>query len=398
VEIVPKVTSKNGQGLILPPAFLERRHLSENLEYWLDAREGELILLPRLPDINKLYIEATTGCNLQCRTCIRNIWDDPQALMSKETFQNLLASVEKLTDLKRIVFSGFGESLTHPSILEMIEMIRRLEIAVTIATNGLLLNPKISSELIRLGTDRIMISIDGGKPETFTGIRGTILSQIVENIRNLNETKRQLHSLYPSIGIEFVALRSNVAELEQVSQLASQLNVSRILVSHVLPYTEELKDEVLYGYEPVPPFKTTSWPVRADAWIMWASQDLPRMHWGADRRCRFVQDQSMVIGWDGGISPCYALSHNYRYFAIDGREKQVSRYVFGNVNEHSLADIWMSEDYVRFRSQVKAFHFPSCPNCDLRDNCDLRNQNKGCWGWNPSCADCLWAQDIVRCP
>jgi tungsten cofactor oxidoreducase radical SAM maturase len=395
---MPKVTSRNGQGLILPQDFLKRRHLSENLEYWLDAREGELILLPRIPDVNKLYIEATTGCNLQCRTCIRNIWDDPQALMSRETIQCLLASLDDLPNLQRVIFSGFGESLTHPHIFDFIESIRKHELAVTIATNGLLINPIIASELVKLGVDRVMISIDGGKPETFADVRGALLSQIVENIRNLNEAKRQLRSLFPSIGIEFVALRSNVAELEQVSQLASQLNVSRILVSHVLPYTEELRDEVLYGYEPVPPFKTISWPLRADAWIMWATQDLPRMHWGADRRCRFVQDHAMVIGWDGGISPCYALSHNYRYFAIDGREKLVSRYGFGNVNENSLAEIWMSEDYVRFRNEVKGYHFPSCPNCDLRETCDLRRQNKGCWGWNPSCADCLWAQDIVRCP
>ena len=395
---MPKVTSKNGQGLILPQDFLKRRHLSENLEYWLDAREGELVLLPCLPDIHKLYIEATTACNLRCRTCIRNIWDDPQAMMSAETFKNLLASLEKFPSLNRIVFSGFGESLTHPRILDMIDMVRRHELAVTIATNGLLLDPKMASEIVRMGVDRVMISMDGGKPETFAGIRGAMLSQIVENIRNLNDAKTKLHSLYPSIGIEFVAMRSNVAELEQVSRLASNMNISRILVSHVLPYTKELKEEVLYGYEPILPLKTSSWALRADAWVIWASTDLPRMHWGAGRRCRFVQDQATVIGWDGGISPCYALSHNYKYFAIDGIEKQVSRYVLGNINQQALADIWMSEDYVRFRSQVKNYNFPSCPNCDLRETCDLRGQNKGCWGWNPSCADCLWAQDIVRCP
>jgi Fe-coproporphyrin III synthase len=398
VENLPKVTAKNGQGLILPQDFLKRRHLSENLEYWLDAREGELVLLPCLPDIHKLYIEATTSCNLRCRTCIRNIWDDPQAMMLAETFQNLLASLEKFPSLNRVVFSGFGESLTHPHILDMIDKVRRHDLAVTIATNGLLLEPKMASEIVRMGVDRVMISMDGGKPETFTGIRGAMLSQIVENIHNLNDAKTKLHSLYPSIGIEFVAMHSNVGELEQVSRLASKLNISRILVSHVLPYTKELKEEVLYGYEPILPLKTSSWALRADAWVIWASTDLPRMHWGAGRRCRFVQDQATVIGWDGGISPCYALSHNYKYFAIDGIEKQVSRYVLGNVNQQALADIWMSEAYVRFRSQVKNYNFPSCPNCDLRETCDLRGQNKGCWGWNPSCADCLWAQDIVRCP
>ena len=52
----------------------------------------------------------------------------------------------------------------------------------------------------------------------------------------------------------------------------------------------------------------------------------------------------------------------------------------------------------RFRNQVSAFYFPSCPDCDLRETCDLRERNEGCWGWNPSCADCLWAQEIVHCP
>ena len=63
-----------------------------DLEYWLDEREGDLILHPRLPDARKLYIEATTGCNLQCRTCIRNVWDDPQAHMAMNTFQRMLAA------------------------------------------------------------------------------------------------------------------------------------------------------------------------------------------------------------------------------------------------------------------------------------------------------------------
>jgi MoaA/NifB/PqqE/SkfB family radical SAM enzyme len=92
------------------------------------------------------------------------------------------------------------------------------------------------------------------------------------------------------------------------------------------------------------------------------------------------------------------LSHTYTYFAVDGGQKRVSRCVFGNVHERSLAQIWMSHEYVRFRSEVRSFRFPSCPDCDLRETCDLRERNEACWGQSPSCADCLWAQDIVRCP
>lgn len=395
---MPKVKMNDGSGIRLPGDFLERRHIQPEQEYWLDARNGELILHPCLPDVHKLYLEPTTACNLECRTCIRNTWDDPNQHMSMKTFQRIVDSLDGLPDLKRVVFTSFGEPFTQPRILDMIEAVRKRDLAVTIGTNGLLLNPKICGELVKLGVDRVIISIDGGKPETYAGVRGAMLTEVIEHMRSLNDAKHQYRSLYPHMGIEFVAMRSNIAELDDLVRMAAELNVSRLLVSNVLPYTEELREEVLYGYQPVPPFKASGWALKLDAWVSWATQELPRMHWGAERRCKFVQDHAVVVGWDGSVSPCYALSHNYTYFTVDGCKKRVERYVLGNVNDQSLAEIWQSEDYVLFRSHVKAYHFPSCPDCDLRESCDLRKQNQGCWGWNPSCADCLWAQGIIRCP
>jgi tungsten cofactor oxidoreducase radical SAM maturase len=393
-----KVKTDEQGRLILPGSFLQRRHISPDTEYWLDEREGDLILHPRLPDVQKLYIQPTTGCNLHCRTCIRNVWDEHETQMSMNTFRRLMESLDRLPGLTRVVFSGFGEPLTHPNILEMIETVRQRITAVTLGSNGLLLSAEMARELVRLGVDRLVVSVDGVKPETYASVRGAMLSQVLSNIRGLNEVKRQLGSLTPALGIEFVVLKTNVTELAELTRFASQLNAARVLVSNVLSYTEEMRTEILYGYEPRAPFSAGGWPVMADAWVTWGTLELPRMHWGAERRCRFVQDRAIVVGWDGGVSPCYALSHNYSYFTIDGRKKQVSRYVLANVNKQPLAEIWMSEDYVRFRSAVRGFHFPSCPDCDLRESCDLRERNEGCWGWNPSCADCLWAQDIVRCP
>jgi len=395
---MPKVKSDEKGCLILPEAFFQRRHIPPNIEYWLDEREGDLILHPCLPDMRKIYIEPTTSCNLHCRICIRNIWGDPEAHMTMNTFQRLVESLDKLPSMVRVVFTGFGEPLIHPNILEMIQAVRKRNLAVTLGSNGLLLNAEIACELVRLGVDRLVISMDGVKPETYAGVRGAMLSHVLNNINILNEVKSRLDSLTPALGIEFVVLRSNIAELSELTRLASQLNAARVLVSNVLPYTEEMRSEILYGYEPRPPFNASGWPVKADAWVIWGISELPRMHWGAERRCRFIQDRAIVVGWDGGISPCYALSHHYSYFAIDGRKKQMSRYVLGNVEDQHLAETWMSEEYVRFRSEVRGFHFPSCPDCDLRESCDLRERNEGCWGWNPSCADCLWAQDIVRCP
>jgi len=91
---MPIVKNDEQGRLLLPEEFLQRRHIAAQTEYWLDEREGDLILHPRLPDIRKLYIEPTTACNLNCRTCIRNVWEDPQARMSMQTFHRILESLE----------------------------------------------------------------------------------------------------------------------------------------------------------------------------------------------------------------------------------------------------------------------------------------------------------------
>ena len=395
---MPKATLSKDGCLRLPHEFLDRRGYPDDMECWVNSRDGAIILIPRLRDLTKLYVEPTTLCNLECRTCIRNVWDTPTTLMPMEVFHTLLEQTKEFPEMKRVVLSGLGEPFTHPDILEMVRLVREQGLDVTIGSNGLLLDKPKSEELVRLGVDRLVISLDGVSPETYSDVRGTAISHVMKNIHGLNEAKRELGSLTPALGIEFVALKRNIDELAQLSGLASRLGASRVLVSNVLAYTDEMQDEILYGYEPRPPFNAGSWPVKADAWVMWGTLDLPRMHWGAEQRCRFVQDRAAVVTAEGSVVPCYALSHNYSYLTIDGRRKQVSRYSLGDISQQSLLEIWSSEEYCRFRREVLDFHFPSCPDCDLRDGCDFREKNEACWGWNPSCADCLWAQDIIRCP
>jgi tungsten cofactor oxidoreducase radical SAM maturase len=367
-------------------------------EWWVERRDGVVVLIPRTADLSKLYIEPTTECPLDCRTCVRRAWQDPSARIDVETYRHLLAETRAMPHLKRMVFGGIGEPTCHPDLVEMIALARERGLAVTLSTNGQLLNGHLSGELIGLGLDRLVVSLDGADPDTYRDVRGAAMTGVLDNLRRLNETKGRLGSLLPSLEIEFVALRRNIGELGALAKLAGSLNASRVLVSHVLPHTEEMREERLYGREPAEPLRAASWHVKADAWVLWGMLDLPRMHWGAERRCPFVQDRAAVVGWDGGITPCYALSHNYSYYTVDGRLKRVTRHTFGNITEQSLLDIWTGEDYCRFRSEVASFRFPSCPDCDLRESCDLRARNEACWGCSPSCADCLYAQDIVRCP
>lgn len=369
-------------------------------DFIVEESEDAFILHKVKNDIRKVYVEATTRCNLRCKMCVRNAWREPVGDMDPATFDALVSQLADLPELREVYFGGFGEPLLHPRILEMLEAVSRLGVGVRMSTNGTLLDAEKAQALVELGVHEVVVSFDGTTPQVYEDIRRRdAFEHIVENVTRLNEIKARRRSPLPRIGIEFVAMRSNADQIPALPDLARRLRASFVLVTHLLPHTEEMAGEILYsrdgdGYA----FPALSgWPFLRGEWLLWGTAYIPRSRWGAERRCRFIQDKATVVGWDGKVSPCYALMHSYPYY-IFGKRKEVTRYVLGDIREQPLARIWTSEEYVKFRYQVRNFRFPSCVDCDLGETCDIRENNEGCWGWTPSCADCLWAQDIIRCP
>ncbi len=131
---------------------------------------------------------------------MRNIWSDPIASMKRDTFERILDGLPGLPELKRVVFTSFGEPLSHPRILDMIEAIRARDLAVTLGTNGTLLTPKVSAELVRLGVDRVVVSVDGVSPEMYENVRGTQLQEVLNNLHGLTEAKKQSQITHPCSG------------------------------------------------------------------------------------------------------------------------------------------------------------------------------------------------------
>lgn len=394
-----KVTLDAHGKIALPAELRHRRGLEEGEELLLEETEAGLAFHTLHPDVRKLYLEITTRCNLYCHTCVRNVWSEPAEDMADATFERVVAQAQALPQLQRVIIGGYGEPFAHPRVLDYLAAIKALGLSVTISTNGTLLGQEQAERLVSLGVDNVVVSLDGTDPETYRSVRGEAnLHVVLENLERLNRIKAERRTSAPRLGIEFVALQRNITTLPALPDLARRLQANRVTVTHVLPHTPEMAAEALYARDerkPLPPYP--GWPVRSGDWLLWGTLELPRMNWGAERRCRFIANQALVVGWDGAVSPCYALSHSYPYYVF-GRRKQVTRYTFGNVNQTSLAEIWTGDNYVRFRNEVRRFNFPSCVDCNPRDTCDIAENNDGCWGWCPSCADCLWAQDIVRCP
>lgn len=381
--------------LTLPPDYVARQGLEAGTRLVCDPIEEGLALRLARPDARRAYIEITARCNLDCATCVRQVWRDTPGEMDWEVFQAAIAGLRAFPDLKRLTFGGYGEPLSHPRFPEMLALAGELGADLTLTTNGLLLDAAMAQHLIeaRLGT--VIVSLDPMHVQAYerAGLQAGV-DRVLDNLRTLREIGRERGGILPRIGLEFVLTRSSIEWLPRLSTLAREVGATIVLISNLLPHTPEQAAEILYDRGEALP-ASTGWPVLRGGFLLWGVASLPRMAWGAARRCRFVEEHALVVGWDGGVSPCYALMHSYPYY-IYGRRKEVSRYVLGNVRERPLVDVWMSPEYVRFRAHVREMRFPSCVDCGLA--CSFAEENQDCWGNAPSCADCLWAQDIVRCP
>ena len=388
-----KITIGNAGQIQLPELDRNRLPLEPGTELVLETSEHGLTLHYARLDVQQAYIEVTTRCNLNCAMCVRQAWRDPQGSMSWETFQAALEGLRSFPNLKRVYFGGFGEPLTHPKIVDMVAQIHSLGVGVTITTNGLLLESSLAETLLRAGVDTVVVSLDSMHVQAYKeGKYG--LNKVIKNLEGVHDLIHDTGWHLPVLGLEYVVTRSNMDEIYKLPDIARQVGASYVIVTNLLPHTPELAKEIIYDLDE-PLRLGGGWGIHRAGWIAWGTPKLPRTKWGAVKRCRFINEQSLVIGWDGSVSPCYALMHSYTYY-IYGRRKDVTRYVLGSVKERSLTDIWTSEEYVLFRAKVRDFRFPSCVDCGI--DCTYAQENSDCWGNNPSCADCLWAQEILQCP
>jgi len=409
--------------MILSPEFVTQYGLKPGVEVRIEEGMSGMNLIRPVTHLAKLYIEPTNACNLECRTCIRNVWDEPMGRMDSRTFDRIIEGLKAFSPPPTVFFGGFGEPLSHPSIVDMVARVKALGITVELITNGTLLTPEMSGRLIETGLDALWVSLDGATPESYADVRlGAALPEVLNNLRNFRRTRWgdymppfgfDFH-LTPQIGIVFVAMKRNIADLPAVISLGNRLGANRFLVTNVLPYTPEMCDEILYSraltdsiYQP------TRWGARMKLPKMDVSDTTQEALFRAMRgghsvtvagasfgesndRCPFIQDGSTAIGWEGNLSPCLPLLHNHVTY-LNGWERSLKRHAVGNVNEVGLDELWNLPEYVDFRERVQKFDFSYCIFCG---GCNLIESNEeDCFGNTfPVCGGCLWAQGVVQCP
>ena len=397
--------------LELPPELARRYGLAPGARMYLEAGAGTLLVHRPVSALARVYVEPTNACNLECRTCVRHVWDEPLGAMEPAVFDKVLEGVRATEPRPEVFFGGFGEPLGHPEILTMVKAARQSGAHTELITNGVLLDEAMIRGLIEAGLEFLWVSLDGATPESYLDVRlGDELPRIVENLRQLRRLRYVLGSRYPKLGIAFVAMKRNLKDLPEVVTLGRRLGARKFHVSNVLAYTEEMRGEVLYGrslWEDRYRFEQVSLPrMDATAELLEAWRALTfrsdwtalveREHSGPFDTCPFVARGSLSVRWDGKVSPCLPLLHAHDSY-LDETHRRNEAYFVGALQEASLREIWETPEYLRLRERLREFDFSPCTVCN---SCEMAEANvEDCFGSElPACGGCLWAQGFVRCP
>ena len=173
-----------------------------------------------------LQVESALACNLKCIMCP---WKDFRArvrhggIMQPEIWE---AIRPHLTDVLSVDFTGGGEPLLQPKLVEWVSDANRAGCETGILTNALLLTSEMSRKLIAAGIDWVCISIDGAAKEEYEAIRiGSNFEKVCENVANLAGLRT---GKIPKTMINFVMMSHNFHQVEHIVRLAAQLGVDQV--------------------------------------------------------------------------------------------------------------------------------------------------------------------------
>jgi SynChlorMet cassette radical SAM/SPASM protein ScmF len=191
---------------------------------------GETLPYP----LRELYFYLTDACNLSCRHC----WIEPcrpaggssgtASTIGTDLFTAILDQAEPL-GTKGVKLTG-GEPLLHPRIDELLEIIRRRRLRLTVETNGTLCSRELAERIAACENAFAAVSLDAADAEIHDWIRGKkgSFDSAVTGIGNLVAA-----GLKPQIIMTL--MERNKEQIEAVVRLAEPLGAGSVKFNILQP-------------------------------------------------------------------------------------------------------------------------------------------------------------------
>ena len=301
-------------------------------------------------------LELTDSCSAGCVMC--NNWSPYSEEHGKEKraagyldhgkYKKMLSDFRKM-EVERINFTGAGEPVLYPGIIEIVEETRKAGFKTSITTNGIYLERKILKGLYDAGIEHMEFSVHAATAETYAKIHPalgwSVFERLKGTIKDLTEMKRAQGSRKPHVSVVYVVCNLNYAEIAEAVGMCAELG-AEILYFKRLDVTEATKG-LLLSQEQAEEMKRL-FVLAKDAakkqGIRIYSDSFGRCEMGGfttgDYTSKYYERFPCYAGWtlawvslNGDMAPCCgSINHP-----------------IGNIYKSSLYDIWHSEKYREFR-------------------------------------------------
>lgn len=285
-----------------------------------------------------ISLEPTTSCNLRCPECpsgLRN-FTRPTGMLTDQTYRKIID--ELAPKLSYLIFYFQGEPYLNPKFLEQVKYASKKKIYTATSTNAHYLNDQVAKETVESGLDRLIISIDGTTQESYEQYRiGGKLEKVIEGTKNVVKWKKELKRSKPHVIFQYLVVKPNEHQLEEVQQLAKEVGVDEVAFKTAQIYDYEDGSDLIPTQEKYSRYKKGAngkWQIKNrlinHCWKMW---------------------HSCVITWDGKVVPCC--------FDKDAHHQ------LGTMEKNDFNSIWRGEAYAQFRSALirSRSEIEMCKNC-----------------------------------
>ncbi len=196
---------------------LDHRQRARFVKCQLRSRAGAL-------QLKELFISSSHACNADCVHCYEKFTHEkfPRSL----TTEQVRSAVDQLVELGGYqVFFCSGEFLLRSDALDQIAYARSRDLAVSITSNGILLDEPTVTAIDEAGVTKLIVSIDSADASRHDELRGVqgCFESAVGGIR-LALSRSILTEIWTYVS------RSNPGELRAISRLGEELGVDSVFV------------------------------------------------------------------------------------------------------------------------------------------------------------------------
>lgn len=284
-------------------------------------------------------IKPTNFCNHKCYYC--SYADNALGLRDSvnrqdqipwEKMQEIIADMEDM-GVKAVTFSGGGEPLVYPYIVESMQKILDAGIDLSIITNGQMLNGERAEVLTK--AKWVRISFDSANAKTYAKVRQiplTAFDEVCKNIHNFAGIK----SCGCELGINFVINHENADQVYDMAKMVKELGVNHI------KYTARVTKDLFQYHEP---FKQN-----AIDQIHRAKDELETDGFRVINK--YESDFDSVLVFRRDYDKCY-VNRIFTVIAADSKvyfchdKAYVKEGVVGDLAKQSFKNLWFSDEIVK---------------------------------------------------